>query len=185
METLSRLIAQDEVLNFENRFRCKDSSYRWLEWRSYPSVNMIYAAAPYTGQNRAADILKESEAKYRALVETTDTGYVILDRDGNVLDANREYVRLTGHQRLNEIRGRNVIEWTAQHDVDKNAQEIIKCFKQGFIRDLRIDYTTKANRVIPIEINATVIETSSGQQIVTLCRDITERKQAEESRIQC
>jgi two-component system, cell cycle sensor histidine kinase and response regulator CckA len=181
MEALNRLTTQDEVLNFENRFRCKDGSYRWLEWRSYPSGNMIYAAArDITEQNRAAETLKESAEKYRALVETTNTGYVILDHNGNVLDANREYIRLTGHQELDEIRGRNVMEWTAQHDADRNGREIIKCFKQGFIRDLQIDYSDKANRVIPIEINATVIETGTGPQIVTLCRDITERKLAEE-----
>jgi two-component system, cell cycle sensor histidine kinase and response regulator CckA len=180
MEALNRLSAQDEVLNFENRFRCKNGSYRRFEWRSYPSGNMIYAAArDVTEQNCAAETLKESEEKYRALVETTDTGYVILDRDGNVLDANRVYIRLTGHQELDEIRGRNVTEWTAQYDADRNSRDIIRCLKQGFIRDLRIDYTDKAGKVIPIEINATIIETSTGPQIVTLCRDITERKQAE------
>ena len=182
LEALSRLNAQDEVLNFDNRFKCRDGSYRWLEWRSYPSGNMIYAAArDITEQNRAAAILKESEEKYRALIETTDTGYVILDCDGNVLDANREYVRLTGHQQLDEIRGRNVIEWTAQHDADRNAREIFKCFKQRFIRDLQIDYSGRDNKVIPIEINATVIETVTGPQIVTLCRDITERKQIDKT----
>jgi two-component system cell cycle sensor histidine kinase/response regulator CckA len=134
-----------------------------------------------TEENRAAEVLKESGEKYRALIETTDTGYVILDGDGNVLDANRIYVRLTGHQKLDEIRGRNVTEWTAQCDAERNAREIIKCFKQGYIRDLKIDYTDKAGRATPIEINATVIETSTGQQIVTLCRNITERKRAEEA----
>jgi two-component system, cell cycle sensor histidine kinase and response regulator CckA len=180
METLSRLNTQDEALNFENRFRCKNGSYRWFEWRYYPSGNMICAAArDITEKNHAADILKESEEKYRALIETTDTGYVILDGNGNVLDANREYVRLTGHRELDEIHGRNVTDWTAQYDADRNAQEVIRCFKQGFIRDLRIDYTDKTGKAIPIEINATVIDTGTGPQIVTLCRDITERKQAE------
>jgi two-component system cell cycle sensor histidine kinase/response regulator CckA len=134
-----------------------------------------------TEQNRAAEVLKDSEEKYRALIETTDTGYVILNHNGNVLDANRKYLRLSGHQELDEIRGRNVTEWTAQYDADRNAQAVIKCFKQGFIRDLRIDYTDKTGRLTPIEINATVIETSTGAQIVTLCRDITERRRAEEA----
>lgn len=141
---------------------------------------MIYAAArDITEHNLAAEILKESEEKYRALVETTDTGFVILDNNGYVLDANRVYIHLTGHQELDEIRGRNVIEWTAEYDADRNAREIIKCLQQGFIRDLRIDYTDNAGKIIPIEINATIIETGTGPQIVTLCRDITERKQAE------
>ena len=55
-----------------------------------------------------AEALRESEEKYRAVVETTDTGYVILDTEGTVLAANPEYVRLTGHGTLAEILGRKV-----------------------------------------------------------------------------
>ncbi len=46
---------------------------------------------------RVEGALQESEAQYRTLVETTGTGFVILDEDGRVADANAEYVRLTGH----------------------------------------------------------------------------------------
>jgi diguanylate cyclase (GGDEF)-like protein/PAS domain S-box-containing protein len=40
-----QLSAQDSILNFTNRYRCKDGSYRWIEWRSVPVKNLIYAAA--------------------------------------------------------------------------------------------------------------------------------------------
>ena len=36
---------QQQVLNFTNRFRCKDGSYKYIEWRSQPAENLIYAAA--------------------------------------------------------------------------------------------------------------------------------------------
>jgi PAS domain S-box-containing protein len=42
---LAELAGQNEVLNFENRYRCKDGSYRWIEWRSYPVDKLIYAVA--------------------------------------------------------------------------------------------------------------------------------------------
>ena len=49
--------------------------------------------------------MKRSELKYRSLVDTTATGFVILDTEGRVVDANDEYVRLTGHERLDQILG--------------------------------------------------------------------------------
>lgn len=36
---------QEQVLNFVNRYRHKDGSYRYIEWRSNPHGDIIYAAA--------------------------------------------------------------------------------------------------------------------------------------------
>jgi len=133
-------------------------------------------------ERKIAEIaLQESEKKYRTLLETTDTGFCILDSQGNVLDANSEYVRLSGHSSLEEILGRSVTEWTAEHNLQKNVEEIKKCIQQGFVRNLEIDYVDKHGKTTPIEINATVIYTDNNQRILTLCRDISERKRAEEA----
>ncbi len=134
--------------------------------------------AELTEANKA---LSESEAKYRHLVETTDTGYLILDDQGKVVDANDEYVRLSGHRTLSEIIGRTVVEWTAPYDVQRNAAEVAKCLKAGAVRQLEIDYVGPEGRVIPIEINASVVTGKQGKRIISLCRDITARKQAEEA----
>jgi PAS domain S-box-containing protein len=45
LAALTQLNSRETVLNFENRYRCKDGSYRWIEWRSRPVGNSIYAAA--------------------------------------------------------------------------------------------------------------------------------------------
>jgi len=45
LSTISALTEDKQVLNFINRYRCKDGSYRWIEWRSAPYKNLIYAAA--------------------------------------------------------------------------------------------------------------------------------------------
>ncbi len=134
-----------------------------------------------TEKKKTEDALRESEEKYRTLLETTDTGFCILDLQGNILDANSEYVRLSGHSSFKEIQGRNVIEWTAKYDLHRNAEELKKCMQQGFVRNLEIEYVDKNGEVTPIEINATVIQTSKDNKILTLCRDITERKKAEDA----
>ncbi len=36
---------QQVVLNFVNRYRHRDGSYRWIEWRSFPAGRLVYAAA--------------------------------------------------------------------------------------------------------------------------------------------
>lgn len=42
---VSELHENKQILNFTNRYRCKDGSYRWIQWRSTPYKDLIYAAA--------------------------------------------------------------------------------------------------------------------------------------------
>ena len=107
---------------------------------------------------RAEAALQDSERKYKELVETTSTGFVILDQQGCVLDANAEYVRMTGHLSLNRIRGQSVMAWTAGHDQQRNATAVRTCIQQGFVRDLQIDYEHATGAVVPVLINATKTE---------------------------
>ncbi len=44
-EAVSVLGSQQKLFLFENRYRCKDGTYRWLEWSSVPAGKLIYAAA--------------------------------------------------------------------------------------------------------------------------------------------
>jgi PAS domain S-box-containing protein len=132
-----------------------------------------------TKEKKAEEALQRSERQYKALIETTDTGYVILDFQGKVIDANPEYVRLTGHHGLKEIRGRKVIEWTADYEKEKNVKAVTECVKKGYIRNLEIDYIDGHGKITPVEINATIVKMGEEPQILTMCRDITERKKAE------
>ena len=134
-----------------------------------------------TERMQAEAALAESEAKYRQLVETTDTGYLILDTEGSVVDANKEYVRISGHHDLAEIVGHSVVEWTAPYDRPRNAQEVRRCVQTGGLQHLEIDYIGPEGTITPVEINASVITAKEGKRIISLCRDITERKQAQDA----
>ena len=137
-----------------------------------------------TEHKQAEAVLRESEEKYKALIETTGTGYVILNPEGKVLAANEEYVRLSGHRQLAEIVGRSVIEWTMAYDRERNIAEIRKCLQQGLTKYLEIDYMKEGGRITPVEINATVVKSSPDIQILAFCRDITERKLVEEAMLE-
>jgi PAS domain S-box-containing protein len=44
-EVVSTLASQGKIMHFENRYRCKDGTYRWLEWNAVPAGSLIFAAA--------------------------------------------------------------------------------------------------------------------------------------------
>lgn len=124
--------------------------------------------------------LRESEEKYRILIDTTNTGYVILDENGFVIDANNEYARLTGRQSLEEIIGHKVTEWTALYDQARMMKKIRKCFDSRTVHHMEIDYVDRNENIIPAEINGSAISDST---IFALTRDISERKKAESDRL--
>lgn len=130
-------------------------------------------------RRRTEAALQASNEVYRALIETTGTGYHILNATGHVLDAHPVYIHLTGHRTLAEIQGRSVIEWTAPHDVERIAKELVECLARGYVRNLEIDYVDPAGNITPIEINATVVTTDGSPRILSLAQDISARKKAE------
>jgi PAS domain S-box-containing protein len=117
--------------------------------------------------------LQGSEQRYRSLVEITHTGFLILNREGRVLEANEEYLRLTGRAARSDIVGRPVTEWTAPHDLERNATEVRKCLTTGSTEGLEIDYIRADGSIVPVEINAAVL---ADETIIALCRDISARR---------
>lgn len=67
LEAIATLAEQTNVLAFVNRYRCKDGSYRYIEWYSRPFGNLIYAAArDITERKQTEERLRRSDAHLRA-----------------------------------------------------------------------------------------------------------------------
>jgi len=121
------------------------------------------------------EIIKyESDVRYRAAIEATDTGLVIVDMNGVVLEANVEYVRLTGRKNMEDVIGNNVLDWTTIYDQERNTLAIRTCLDKGFLKNFDVDYLTPDGRVIPIEVNAKIINVKGEIRILALCWEIME-----------
>lgn len=118
------------------------------------------------------------EQQYRTLIETTRTGFVVVDGSGRVLEANDEYVRLAGRPRA-EVVGRSVFEWTADYDRQRNELELERCLEAGSATNVEIDYTGTEGQIVPVEINASVYRESGEVRILGFCRDIASRREAD------
>jgi PAS domain S-box-containing protein len=170
-----------EIEGGEYRVVCKDGKVKTVFIYGVVTADkkVVSLLEDVTSRVETEKGLRESESRYRALVETTRTGYVIINKEGRVLDANTEYVRLTGNKDLKEVLGRNVLDWTADYEKERNAAAVADCARDGYIWNFEVDYAGKAGQTTPIEINATVIQKDGVPQIMTLCRDISGRRRTE------
>ncbi|GEM_PF-1356214 len=97
LEAISTLSRQQSILNFVNRYRCKDQSYRWIEWRSYPSGNLIYAVARDITERKLAEerlienekLLKQQNEEYLAINEELN------ESNQRIREMNEKLIRAT------------------------------------------------------------------------------------------
>jgi PAS domain S-box-containing protein len=80
LEAIGTLSTQKEVWNFVNRYRCRDGSYRWIEWRATPVKERIYAAARDITERRAFERELEDITE-RFTIATTSAEVGIWDWD--------------------------------------------------------------------------------------------------------
>lgn len=136
-----------------------------------------------TARNLAQKKIKDSENKYKAIFNGANDIMILLDREGNLIDANKKLIEFGGYSREDLI-GKNLAE--LELIVGKDGMSvIIENFKK---RMLGID-TPKYEAVLLkkdgqqaiVEINASLL--MQGEERVgdlAILRDITYRKRMEE-----
>ncbi|WP_019487250.1 PAS domain S-box protein [Kamptonema formosum] len=88
----STLVEVEKLMNgivnarFENRYRCKDGSYKWLSWNSTPfrEEGLIYAIArDITDSKQVQDVITEERERFRQMAETIDQVFWMTDPQKN------------------------------------------------------------------------------------------------------
>ncbi|MDD5300458.1 MAG: PAS domain S-box protein [Gallionella sp.] len=61
MKEVERQLAGEATIQFTNRYRCKDGSYRWLEWRATPAVDrkLLFASARDITERKRLEVIKQ------------------------------------------------------------------------------------------------------------------------------
>ncbi len=133
-----------------------------------------------TERKKAEKAVEEGLRKYKALVETTDTGFVIVSVDGVILDANAEYCRIVGRSRENII-GYPSRDWIPESEKKRCRAGFLDCLSTGKMRQFQTCYERPDGELVAIEANATLIESDGQKVVISLIRDISDRKKAEDS----
>ena len=187
MRQKKRLLGEKNILKYNISLKHKNKSIIPFEFKSFMiseknnEQQVLLVGRDITERKQTELLLKKNEEKYRNLIEANNIGYLIIDTKGNVIDANKEYVRLSGHKKLDEIIGRNVLEWTAESDIEKNKKALLNCSTTGSLKNLEINYVNKQGKITSVSFNSTIIDADNKKQMLTLCFDISNHKKAKEA----
>ncbi len=144
------------------------------------STDRVISLIDITDRKQAEKALEETLNKYRTLIETTDTGYVLFKPDGFVLDANDEYCRLAGRPREMVV-GHQGREWILPSEIEGCQAALKHCLDKGKISHFQTCFQHPDGKVVAIESNASFFESKGEPLAMSLVRDISERKKAEDA----
>ncbi len=134
----------------------------------------------------AQDALKESENKYRTVLETTPFSVRLIDLNGNILYANHQTAVIHGYDSANEMIGTNVFNLTSHDSLEKSDASMKLVLEKGFVKDIELNYLNKAGTSFPAELSATLLRDEDGKPlgIISVIQDISDKKKAQSELIE-
>jgi PAS domain S-box-containing protein len=128
---------------------------------------------------RTNDALRKSEELYTKLMSTMPDIIVRMNLNGEIFFINDVGLSLSGYQST-ELIGQNIFLMIAPEDQDKAARNTILMLERK-LGPQEYHLIMKDGRKLLFEVNGDVLRNEDGSPygLVLICRDITERKQAE------
>jgi PAS domain S-box-containing protein len=170
---------------FENPILTKDGEEKLIAWHnnilkddSGNITGTLSSGLDITGDFYASKALKESEEKYRAIIETALDGVCIIDAKGKILEINDSYCNMIGYSReeLLKMSVRDV----EQKESAAETRRHLKGFSPSEYDLFETRHRRKDGSSIDLEVAAKHLD-ETGTRIIVFLRDITERKLIEKS----
>jgi PAS domain S-box-containing protein len=173
---------------FECRIRRKDGAICWIWAKGRPEFNdlhepkkMFGLVQDITRRKRAEESLKESETKYRRLLNVLNEGIWSIDKDSVTTFVNPCMEEMLGYS-VDEMLGRSLFSF-----MDEPARKIalakVEHRHRGIKEQLDFEFLKKDGTRIYVVLEMAPIIDSEGSYIGAIAgvQDITERKAAEEA----
>ncbi len=133
-----------------------------------------------TERRRSEMALRQSEERYRAVVEQSTEGLYLLDGDTRcVLESNPALRRMLGYT-AEEMRGMEVYDFIAydREDVDANLERTL-AEKSRFVGERR--YRRKDGTFVEVEVGVSTVHYGGREVLCATVHDLTERKRTEQT----
>ncbi|HNO92814.1 MAG TPA: PAS domain S-box protein, partial [Anaerolineales bacterium] len=139
---------------------------------------LIFFSEVITERKLADEKLRESERKYRELINGMNDTVWVIDFDTRFLDVNDAAVKTLGYTR-EELLSMKVSDIDSGIEPEK-IKQLIDRLKVEKRQVFETSHVTKNGRKIPIEVSSSLVSYMGEMVVMSIARDITDRKQAEE-----
>jgi len=179
------------VKDYETILKKKDGTQAWVSFTAKILTDpdgrpcgMAGTLRDITDRKRAADALRQSEEKYRTILESIQDGYFELDLAGNYTFANEANCRFLGYTK-EELVGMNYRQHTDEKNANKLYQPYHELYRTGKpIESLEVESIGKDGNKMTCDTSVSLIRDSEGKPtgFRAISRNITYRKHAEDEK---
>ncbi|MGZ7044665.1 MAG: PAS domain-containing sensor histidine kinase, partial [Methanobacterium sp.] len=189
LKNFLKLLMGKHVDHYETRIKSGDGEIRWGD--TYPIIlrkykiptSILVISHDITDRKRAEEKLKESEEKFRLIFDEAEDSIVLNEMlenglPGKIIEANEVTTKRLGYtkEELLNMTPKDIVAPEMRAEMSKNAQQLQKT-GHAIFENIHV---TKDGRRIPVEVNNHIMEFRGKKIALTVVRDITERKRAEE-----
>jgi PAS domain S-box-containing protein len=191
MEMFQRHLAGEETPPYEYAIRTRDdrelraiNATRLISYQGRPAILGIIT--DITRRLEAVDALRASEARYRALVETSPDAITWTALDGTLLMTNQRAAELHGFASAEALLGSGLtaFDLVAPEDRRRARAQARRALEEGTVRNIEYRLQRVDGSTVPVELSASRVDDPDGSphSFVGIVRDISQRKRDEEER---
>jgi PAS domain S-box-containing protein len=174
------------TIHFQNRYRCKDGSYRWLAWTSAPDPSgMLYAVArDVTATKDTEEALRRANQFLEAVIENIPHMVFVKDAERlSFLRFNRAGEELLGMPR-SELLGKNDYDFFPKEEAAFFQVKDRETLNGKLLLDIAEEpiQTARGQRLLHTKKVPLVDESGTPRYLLGISEDITDRKAGEEAR---
>ena len=177
-EVAQQLEGQDTV-NFVNRYRCKDGTYKAIEWQGTFAANgCLYGA----GRDITKRLQAERELSKAAIyLDVMGDALLVIDTELDVVQANKAAAELWGYGAEEDMRGLNLAILVPERTLAKHREEMMTVVGSDSISTFECLALTKDGSEVPAMLTGAAMKGPKAELLgfVGVFRDISERKQLE------
>lgn len=186
-KVIVRALQNHKPYSIELRCVRKDSVARIIEVRGRADLDkngkperVAGTVMDITERRMTEKALKENEGKYRALMQNAGDAILLAYHDGYIFEVNKKAEELLGYGR-EELLGLHFSKIHPPETRHQTVHNFSKMLATGVGRTSESVLLSKDGKQIPVDVTSCVIDLPGGKIAQGVFRDITERKQSEES----
>lgn len=155
---------------------------RWLEVHAYPAQGgLSLYSQDITERKQVEEALRESEARFRGLIESNLIGITVSDLTGAIQEANDAFLQLLGYSREDLAAGRlHYATLTPPEYQEQHRQTVKELLTTGKVQLFEKEYLTKDGKRVPVLVGRTLSRRAGVAPLaITFLVDQTVQKEIE------